>query len=83
MSRRKKFVLWLNRFNHVFNKVTICILYTFIMAVLGVIIYGATHQQASTNMSVTYTRPFYTVNFDTNGGSLTTSTGGGGNLQAS
>ena len=77
MSRRKKFVLWLNKFYHVQNKITICILYTFIMAVLGVIIYGATHQQASTNMSVTYTRPFYTVNFDANGGSLTTSTGGG------
>lgn len=77
MTRYKHFVLRLNKFCHVQNKITICILYSFIMAVLGVIIYGATHQQASTNISVTYTRPYYTVNFDLDGGSLTTSTGGG------
>ena len=38
------------------------------MAILGVIIYGATHQQASSNISVKYSRPYYTVTFDPAGG---------------
>ena len=73
MSRRKKFVLWLNRFNHTFNKVTICILYTFIMAVLGVIIYGANQQKTSSSVTVTYSRPSYTVTFDPAGGGVSPS----------
>ncbi len=46
------------------------------MAILGVLIYGATHQQASSNISVKYTVPTYTVTFDPNGGELSTIGGG-------
>ena len=76
MTRYERFVLWLNRFYHKQNKITICVLYTLIMAILGVLIYGATHQQANSSISVKYTVPSYTVTFDPNGGELST-TGGG------
>ena len=76
MTKYERFVLWLNRFYHKQNKITICVLYTLIMAILGVLIYGATHQQASSNISVRYTRPTYTVTFDPNGGELSTIGGG-------
>ena len=76
MTRYERFVLWLNRFYHKQNKITICVLYTLIMAILGVLIYGATHQQASSNISVKYTVPTYTVTFDANGGELSTIGGG-------
>ena len=76
MTRYERFVLWLNRFYHKQNKITICVLYTLIMAILGVLIYGATHQQASSSISVKYTRPFITVNFNPNGGEFG-ATGGG------
>ena len=79
MTKYERFVLWLNRFYHKQNKITICVLYTLIMAILGVLIYGATHQQASSTISVKYTRPTLTLNFDANGGELST-IGGGGNL---
>ena len=46
------------------------------MAILGVLIYGATHQQANSSISVRYTRPTYTVTFDPNGGELSTMGGG-------
>ncbi len=76
MTKYERFVLWLNRFYHKQNKITICVLYTLIMAILGVLIYGATHQQANSNISVKYTRPTYTVTFDPNGGELSTIGGG-------
>ena len=76
MTKYERFVLWLNKFYHVQNKITICVLYTLIMAILGVLIYGATHQQASSSISVKYTRPFITVNFNPNGGEFG-ATGGG------
>ncbi len=68
MTKRERFVLWLNRFYHKQNKITICVLYTLIMAILGVIIYGAIQQKATSNVSVKYSRPYYTVTFDTQGG---------------
>ena len=68
MTRYERFVLWLNRFYHKQNKITICVLYVLIMAILGVIIYGATQQKASSTLSVTYSRPSYTVTFDPAGG---------------
>ena len=46
------------------------------MAILGVLIYGATHQQANSSISVKYTVPSYTVTFDPNGGELSTIGGG-------
>ncbi len=73
MTKYERFVLWLNRFYHKQNKITICVLYTLIMAILGVIIYGATHQQASSNISVKYSRPSYTVTFDPAGGGVSPS----------
>ena len=76
MTKYERFVRWLNKFYHVQNKITICVLYTLIMAILGVLIYGATHQQANSSISVKYTVPSYTVTFDPNGGELST-TGGG------
>ena len=76
MTKYERFVLWLNRFYHKQNKITICVLYTLIMAILGVLIYGATHQQASSTISVKYTRPTLTLNFDANGGELSTIGGG-------
>ena len=68
MTRYERFVLWLNRFYHKQNKITICVLYVLIMAILGVIIYGATQQKASSTLSVTYSRASYTVTFDPAGG---------------
>ena len=82
MTKYERFVLWLNRFYHKQNKITICVLYTLIMAILGVLIYGAMQQRANSNVSVKYTVPYYTVTFDANGGKLST-IGGGGILQAS
>ena len=76
MTKYERFVLWLNRFYHKQNKITICVLYTLIMAILGVLIYGATHQQANSSISVKYTVPSYTVTFDPNGGELSTIGGG-------
>ena len=77
MTKREKFVLWLNKFNHTQNKITICFLYSFIMIVLAFAIYGATHQQTSSNITVRYTRPTLTLNFSPNGGEFD-ATGGGG-----
>ena len=68
MTRRERFVRWLNKFYHVQNKITICVLYTLIMIILGVIIFGATQQRTSSNISVKYSRPSYTVTFDPAGG---------------
>ncbi len=68
MTRKEKFVMWLNKFNRHFNKFTLCFLYVFIITVLSFIIWGATHQQAGTNVVVTYSRPYYTVTFDPAGG---------------
>lgn len=68
MTKRERFVRWLNKFYHVQNKITICVLYTLIMIILGVIIFGATQQKTSSNISVKYSRPYYTVTFDPAGG---------------
>ena len=68
MTKREKFVLWLNRFYHKQNKIMICVLYVLIMAILGVIIYGANQQKSNANVTVKYSRPYYTVTFDPAGG---------------
>lgn len=50
----------------------LCINYTLVMALLCIIIYGATAQRASSNVTVTYNRPTYTATFDPNGGTCDT-----------
>ncbi len=51
----------------------LCINYTLVMGLLCIIIYGATAQRTSSNVTVTYNRPTYTATFDPNGGSCNTS----------
>ncbi len=68
MTKWERFKAWLNRFYHVQNKITICFLFSWIMIILGVVIYGAQQQKASANVTVTYSRPSYTVTFDPAGG---------------
>ena len=55
----------------------LCINYTLVMALLSIIIFGATQQRLSGQVSVRYSRPSYTVTFDPNGGELSTIGGGG------
>ena len=50
----------------------LCINYTLVMGLLCVIIYGATAQRTSSNVTVTYNRPTYTATFDPNGGTCDT-----------
>ena len=50
----------------------LCINYTLVMALLCIIIYGATAQKTSSNVTVTYNRPTYTATFDPNGGTCDT-----------
>ena len=46
----------------------LCVNYTLVMALLSIIIFGATQQRTSSNVSVKYSRPYYTVTFDPAGG---------------
>ncbi len=48
--------------------VMLCVNYTLVMALLSIIIFGATQQKTSSNVSVRYSRPSYTVTFDPAGG---------------
>ncbi len=50
----------------------LCINYVLVMGLLCVIIFGATVQNTSSNVTVTYNRPTYTATFDANGGSCDT-----------
>ena len=50
----------------------LCINYTLVMALLCIVIYGATAQRTSSNVTVTYNRPTYTATFDPNGGTCDT-----------
>lgn len=46
----------------------LCVNYTLVMALLSIIIFGATQQRLSGQVSVKYSRPSYTVDFDPAGG---------------
>ena len=50
----------------------LCINYALVMGLLCVIIFGATVQNTSSNVTVTYNRPTYAATFDPNGGSCDT-----------
>ena len=50
----------------------LCINYVLVMGLLCVIIFGATVQNTSSNVTVTYNRPTYTATFDANGGTCDT-----------
>ena len=58
----------MNRFWDKFRVWMLCINYTLVMAALGIIIFGATHQNLSSQTKVVYNRPTYTVTFDAAGG---------------
>ena len=68
MTRRERFVLWLNKLGRGCNRITIIVLYITIMIMLGTLIYGANQQKATSNVTVTYSRSSYTVTFDPAGG---------------
>ncbi|MGN0798697.1 MAG: hypothetical protein ACI4L7_03970 [Christensenellales bacterium] len=68
MTRRERFVLWLNKVGRGCNRITICVLYITTMLILATLIFGATQQKATSNITVTYSRPSYTVTFDPQGG---------------
>ena len=68
MTRKERFVLWLNKLGRGCNRITIVVLYITIMIMLGTLIYGANQQKATSNITVTYSRPSYTVTFDSAGG---------------
>ena len=73
MSKWDRFVDWGNRLYRTCNRITIFVLYVTIMLILGAMIYGANQQRATSNITVTYSRPSYTVSFDPNGGGVTPS----------
>ena len=57
--------------NRVWDKIRVgmlCVNYTLVMALLSIIIFGATQQRTTGNVSVKYSRPSYTVTFDPTGG---------------
>ena len=70
MTRRERFVLWLNKVGRGCNRITICVLYITTMLILATLIFGATQQKATSNITVTYSRPSYTVTFDPAGGGI-------------
>ena len=73
MTRKERFVLWLNKLGRGCNRITIIVLYITIMIILGTIIYGANQQKATSNITVSYSRPSYTVTFDPAGGEVSPS----------
>ena len=73
MTKKERFVLWLNKLGRGCNRITIIVLYITIMIMLGAIIYGANQQKATSNVTVTYSRPSYTVTFDSAGGGSSSS----------
>ncbi len=73
MTKKERFVLWLNKLGRGCNRITIIVLYITIMIMLGAIIYGANQQKATSNVTVTYSRPSYTVTFDPQGGEVSPS----------
>ena len=56
-----------------FRLMTISILYSVTMICIIAMIYGAQQQKMTSNVSIQYSRPTYTVTFDANGGSCSTS----------
>ena len=73
MTKKERFVLWLNKLGRGCNRITIIVLYITIMIILGTIIYGANQQKATSNITVDYSRPSYTVTFDPAGGGSSSS----------
>ena len=73
MSKRDRFVDWGNRLYRTCNRITIYVLFITIMVIMGTMIYGATQQKTTSNITVNYSRPFYTVTFDPQGGGTTPS----------
>ena len=73
MTRRERFVLWLNKVGRGCNRITICVLYITTMLILATLIFGATQQKATSNITVNYSRPSYTVTFDPAGGEVSSS----------
>ncbi len=70
MTKKERFVLWLNKLGRGCNRITIIVLYITIMIIFGTLIYGANQQKTTSNVTVTYSRPSYTVTFDTQGGGI-------------
>ena len=68
MSKWDIFVDWCNRLYRTCNRITICVLYIVIMTIFATIIFCAKQQKASSNITVSYSRPSYTVTFDPAGG---------------
>ena len=73
MTKKERFVLWLNKLGRGCNRITIIVLYITIMIILGAIIYGANQQKTTSNVTVNYSRPSYTVTFDPQGGAVSPS----------
>ena len=73
MTKKERFVLWLNKLGRGCNRITIVVLYITIMIMLGTLIYGANQQKATSNVTVNYSRPSYTVTFDPAGGGSSSS----------
>ena len=73
MTKKERFVLWLNKLGRGCNRITIVVLYITIMIILGTLIYGANQQKATSNVTVNYSRPSYTVSFDPAGGGSSSS----------
>ena len=73
MTKKERFVLWLNKLGRGCNRITIIVLYITIMIMLGTLIYGANQQKATSNVTVNYSRPSYTVTFDPAGGGVSPS----------
>ena len=46
----------------------LCVNYTLVMVLLSIIIFGAQQQKTTSNVTVSYSRPSYTVTFDPAGG---------------
>ena len=79
---KELFQMRLNKLHRVCVRITISLLFIVVMLMLCSIIFGANQQKQNSSVKVNYTRPYYTVTLNANGGSFST-TGGGGNLKAS
>lgn len=58
---------WGTSMRNFWHKMKLCLIsfeYVFVMFVLCFCIFGATHQQTTSNVTVRYTRPSYTITFD-------------------
>jgi hypothetical protein len=67
-ERKARFEAWMNKFGRACNKITLCFVYIWTMIVLAYAIFGSLQQKMTSNVTITYKVPTYTITFDPQGG---------------